>query len=126
MRCLVFGGRDFRDKEHLWAKLDEIHAVTPITELIHGDASGADTLGGQWGIARHVKVTAFPALWGGIHLPGAVIKYRRDGKPYNAKAGFDRNQKMADYGPDLAVMAPGGNGTRDMRSRLKCEVLEIG
>ena len=126
MRCLVFGGRDFKDRDALWAKLDEIHKDTPITEVIEGgqvstdpaerdlpwsmrEKWGADYFGGQWAIARGVKRTQVCAEW----------------RKYGPSAGPRRNQVMADLKPDLAVMAPGGRGTADMRSRLSCKVVEL-
>lgn len=126
MRLLVFGGRDYRDRDRLWAKLDEIHAETQITEVIEGgqvsfdhaekhlpwhmrEKWGADYFGGQWAISRGIKRTQVCAEW---------IKFGKS-------AGPRRNQVMASLEPDLAVQCPGGNGTRDMRSRLKCVVVEV-
>lgn len=54
----------------------------------------------------------------------------RRGRPYNAKAGPDRNQRMIDEGrPDLVVAFPGGRGTADMIRRATeagIEVFRIG
>jgi predicted Rossmann-fold nucleotide-binding protein len=41
------------------------------------------------------------------------LKTNKYGKPYNAMAGFIRNEKMAEYADALAIF-PGGNGTEHM------------
>lgn len=54
----------------------------------------------------------------------------RRGRPYNAKAGPDRNQRMIDEGrPGLVIAFPGGDGTADMIHRAQeagIEVVRIG
>jgi hypothetical protein len=48
MKLLVCGGRDFEDAETLTRSLDEIdNDRSPITEVIHGAARGADSLAGE-------------------------------------------------------------------------------
>jgi hypothetical protein len=37
----------------------------------------------------------FPPKWDDINIPNALIKYNKWGKPYNARAGFDRNTDIA-------------------------------
>lgn len=54
MKVLVCGGRDYFDAIHLYRKLNEIHKQSPITELVEGGASGADTLARYW--AKHNKI----------------------------------------------------------------------
>lgn len=119
MKVLVCGGRAFDDYAMVIRVLDRIHEATPvihtldlppqarpggITLLIHGDANGADRLGGQWAALRGVPVQAFPARW------------QEEGKA----AGPLRNQRMLDEGkPDLVVGFPGGAGTRDMLVRAE-------
>lgn len=112
MRVLVFGGRDFRDKNRLWTALDELHSTLPITEIINGGAPGADTLAARWAEDRLVSCTTYHAEWA------------RHGR----SAGPRRNEEMAATNPDLGVQCPGGRGTADMRMRLdgrQIEVMEI-
>ncbi len=47
-RLLVTGGRDFADRDLLYATLDRLHAEHNIIVVIHGDAKGADRLAGEW------------------------------------------------------------------------------
>lgn len=111
MRVLVCGGRDYKDYLRVKEVLDNLHDEgghpykKEITEIIHGDATGADTLAALW--ASHtwkhngdsIEVKAFPADW------------NKHGK----SAGYIRNKQMLDEGkPDLVVAFPGGKGTTNM------------
>lgn len=113
MRVLVCGGREYYDQGRVYQILDMIHREVGISEIIHGAATGADSLAGQWAILNNIKETKHPAEW------------KRYGKP----AGPIRNRKMlrAEV-PDMVVAFPGGDGTRDMinlsRSK-KFKVLEV-
>lgn len=109
MRVLVTGGRDFSDQELLFEALDRLHARHGFTVLVHGDASGADRLSGEWATARGVPVEAHPADW----------------KRHGRAAGPIRNQKMLDTEPELLVAFPGGKGTADMVRRAKQAGLEV-
>jgi UDP-N-acetylmuramoylalanine-D-glutamate ligase len=120
MRILVCGGRDYGNREELFLILDRLHGATPFTVLIHGGAKGADALAAAWAEARRVDTNAYPALWGDLSQPDALIKHSRSGRAYDARAGFRRNQTMLDLGkPDLVVAFPGGSGTQDMVDRAK-------
>jgi len=79
--------------------MDALHAMHRFTLLIHGAASGADTLAGAWAIHRGIEVQEFPADW------------RKLGK----RAGPLRNIQMLKEGnPCLVVAFPGGRGTAHM------------
>jgi hypothetical protein len=120
MRIVVFGGRRYANPFFLNWLLDCIHAGTPITCLIQGEADGADKWAKKWAQDRGVPTADFPADWDNITRPGAVVRTRGDGKQYDAAAGGVRNQQMIDEGePVLGVGFPGGNGTADMAARLK-------
>lgn len=99
LRLIVAGGRDYSDRTAVFAVLDHIHARRGIVEVIHGAASGADTLADQWGEMRGVKRTPCEADWTGL------------GKA----AGPIRNRRMLTLNPDGVVLFPGGRGTADMR-----------
>jgi SLOG family YspA-like protein len=104
MRVLVCGGRYYSDREALEKYLDALHSESPISLVIDGGASGADTLANQWAVERHIRAASFPADW------------RKHGKA----AGPIRNQQMLDEGkPDVVVAFPGGRGTADMVARAK-------
>lgn len=102
MIVLVCGGRDFQDRDALFAVLDRLHQQTGITKIVHGGAKGADTLGAIWGLLHGVFSAGYPAQW----------------DAYGKRAGFIRNQEMIDVEQiDLVVACPGGNGTADMVKR---------
>lgn len=97
--------------ERMWQALDNLG----ITELAHGGAKGADTLAGEWAVAKQIPVKVYPADWNNPAyqrtLPGGrVVKW----------AGNVRNQEMMDdFNPDAVVAFPGGTGTADMRRRAQ-------
>ena len=67
--------------------------------IIHGDAIGADRLGGAWAEIHDLPVQKFPADW----------------DKYKKAAGPIRNTQMLKEGkPDLVVAFPGGFGTNHM------------
>lgn len=99
---LVCGGRDYADREFAFATLDRIHQEQRVTRVIHGGATGADSLGLAWAHARRVAVDSYPAQW----------------NAHGKAAGPLRNQQMLEQGrPDLVVAFPGGAGTADMVRR---------
>ena len=111
MKVIVCGGRDYRDRERVFATLDAIHAETPITILMHGNAHGADALADDWAFQK-VKIATFLPLW----------------KEHGRAAGPMRNQEMLDASPDLVIAFPGGRGTADMVRRARdvnVHVIEI-
>jgi hypothetical protein len=101
---LVCGGRDYINRDLLWAILDCAHTIDPIETLVSGMARGADTLAANWASKSGIPVAAFPADW------------KRHGK----QAGPIRNQEMIDKGePDIVLAFPGGVGTKDMVRRAE-------
>ncbi len=99
MKVLVCGGRDFDDREFVRIVLDRIHAETPITGIVHGAATGADTLAGWWATINEIPNLDYPAMW----------------KLHGRAAGPIRNQQMLDEEkPDMVVAFPGGRGTANM------------
>lgn len=99
-RVLVCGGRDYSNREQMFAILDHAHAANPISTLIHGAARGADNLAAEWAVARGIPQQAFPARW------------ETEGKA----AGPKRNRRMLAEGcPDIVVAFAGGRGTEDMK-----------
>jgi len=125
LRLLVFGGRDFADREWLYAVLDRIHSEPGISVIIQGDEPGTDTMTREWAESRRVPVEIYAAAWSDLSAPGAHIKRGRHGD-YNARAGHDRNQRMIDEGkPDAAVQISSGAGTTDMARRLRVAGLPI-
>jgi hypothetical protein len=97
--------------------LDQLDKEYGFSVLIDGMAPGADELAFDWALSRGVKTERYAADWDNIEVPGAIVKYTKYGKPYNALAGPMRNQQMIEALPDVAVAFPGGVGTADMARR---------
>lgn len=129
---LVCGGRDFgqhnlADRQYAFAVLDRLHAADPISMVVHGDAKGADRVAKRWAEVRGVPSKAYPADWGDISAPGAVIRQHPDGSEYNAAAGGLRNQQMLDENPEISLVVafPGQSGTADMISKARRKRIAI-
>jgi hypothetical protein len=102
-RIIVCGGRGYTDRERVNQALDAAHAKSPIAVIVHGGASGADTLAKLWAQERGILREEYPARW---HEHGRA-------------AGPVRNQQMADCGADGCIAFPGGRGTTDMVRRAQ-------
>ena len=143
-RIAVCGGRDYgrldprRIAEHPRRRVERKFLRDVLSDLakklgpfqmIHGGASGADALAGDWADDRAAEgfptPIEFPAFWKDVAVPGAVVREGRNG-PYNLIAGFQRNQRIVDEGAvDLLVAFPGGGGTADMIERARKAGIEV-
>lgn len=92
VKVLVCGSRDWDDYEAIAVQLDRF---SPGTDVIHGNARGADRIAAKIAANLGLHVRAFPADW------------REQGK----RAGVVRNIAMLDENPDL-VIAFQRNGSR--------------
>ena len=112
MRLLVCGGRNYQDYTTLSKVLNKFHRENGFTTLIHGAASGADTLAGRWAKAHDVPVEPYPAQWK-THDDGCSPHCRNNS--YCRRAGFRRNERMLNHGkPEMVIGFPGGPGTASM------------
>lgn len=136
MYTIVAGSR-LLTKDEVYAVLVDCPISCKITHVISGKApSGGDYWGEKWAIEHNIPVIPFPANWDNLETPDAIVKINSSGKPYNARAGFDRNQAMAEFaavnnGRLLAIYKGKSSGTRDMVKRAKalkipCYVYEVG
>lgn len=108
---LVTGGRHYANEFLVFRTLDAVHAETPISLLIQGDATGADALARHWAMDREIPYLSHPAAW------------NRDGK---YKAGPIRNSAMLkQWKPQKGVAFPGGNGTADMVKKMRAAGIEV-
>ena len=97
MKLIIAGSRNFEDYEVLKRRID----VLPfeITEIISGNARGADSLGEWYAAENEIQVRVYPANWS---------KY---GKP----AGYIRNKEMAEVADALIAFWDGkSKGTKHM------------
>lgn len=129
MIWLVCGGRKFEDRELLDRVMREVLVEYGMPDkVVHGGATGADTMAGEWATRMGIDVVVVPAAWEDLSHPDAVIRHHpKTGRAYDALAGVRRNQKMLDeHSPDLLVALPGKTGTLDMIFRgLKAKVRTV-
>lgn len=94
---LVCGGRRYNNREAVFEMLD---AMPRIGCIVHGAATGADSLADEWAISRKVNRIICPANWEG------------EGRG----AGFFRNERMILKIKPIhyVVQFPGGPGTDHM------------
>lgn len=97
-RIVVAGGRDFDNFDAMCQILDKIK-WDPGDIIISGTARGADTLGEQYASLRNIPVARFPARW----------------DKYGKRAGFMRNEEMAQYATGGVIFWDGkSRGTQSM------------
>ena len=115
MIVLVCGGRNFGKVPLMFTKMDEELAAEqrlkpvavldrlkdslPVTRIVQGGATGADTLAAEWARRNKISVRTYVADW----------------DVWGKAAGFKRNERMLEEGkPDLVVAFKGGKGTKHM------------
>lgn len=104
MKTLVFGGREYKDRDFLYSCLDRLNSKHGITLIIEGGALGADRLARQWAFDRGIPVCTFHADW----------------TNHGRRAGPIRNRSILELGsPECAVKFKGGRGTHSMSDLLK-------
>ena len=108
MKVIIAGGRNFipEEKHRVWLK-DQL-ALLGATEVVSGDAPGADQLGIDIANEMKLPVKHFPADW----------------VTFGRSAGPRRNKEMADYG-DACILFPGGKGTMNMRVIAEAKEMKI-
>jgi hypothetical protein len=116
MKVLVTGGRDFTDEAFINSVLDRLNRMWGITCLVHGKARGVDYLCGQWACLKGITVKEYGVT-------------KQDYARFGPRAPIIRNSTMLDNEcPDLVLVFPGGNGTKDMKTKAikdNCFVLEV-
>lgn len=111
MKILVCGGRDYDDQDYVSTVLDMVHEECPVTCVVHGAASGADSFAQAWAKASGVPEKPYPADW----------------DKWKHAAGPIRNADMLRDNPDieLVVVFPGKTGTSDMRDKAERAEIDV-
>ena len=122
MKLIISGSRSIKDysivrqaiiQSKLWEKYG-----TKI-QVVSGCAEGVDKLGEEFARKAKLDVLPYPAAWDDVEVEGAVVRYTRAGKPYNAVAGHWRNQAMAEVADEVLVVWDGcSTGSLDMLHRM--------
>jgi hypothetical protein len=105
MKILVCGGRYYNNKERVTEVLDFIHGRESITSLVHGDATGTDTLAKEWALINGIEQKPYHAEWTAL----------------GHRAGPIRNALMLQENFDIrwVIAFPGDVGTADMVEKAK-------
>lgn len=108
-RICVCGGRDYNNKDRVFAVLDNALSVFSEIHIMNGAARGADKLSSEWANQRGISLLEVPADW---------VQHKR-------AAGPIRNREMLKHGFDLLIAFPGGNGTADMVKITKTAGIDV-
>lgn len=120
MKVIVAGSRHITDYELVSQVISNTinKYDIQVTEIVSGCAGGVDALGEQWALENDIPVDPYPAEWDDVTAPNALVKTNKWDKEYNARAGFQRNELMANNGDILIAIWDGkSRGTKDMISR---------
>lgn len=118
MRVIIAGSRDIDDYECLWNIMQDLRL--DITEIVSGKARGVDTLGEGYARDISVPVEAFYANWNDLSEEPLREKINNNGKPYNVLAGFNRNERMAQYADVCVILRCAySKGSLDMLKRAQ-------
>ena len=97
MKVIIAGGRDFDNPQMIEDTMSKLDVL--VTEIVCGEARGADTLGADWANRHGIPVAYFPAHW----------------DEYGKAAGNIRNKQMAEYADYLvAFWDMQSHGTKNM------------
>lgn len=114
IKVIIAGTRDFNDYDFLKKNVDYfLQGINPNSEeieIVSGNARGADKLGERYAKERNLPVKLFPANW----------------DKYGKRAGYLRNQEMADYADVLiAFWDEKSKGTKHMIDIAKKQDLTV-
>jgi hypothetical protein len=123
MKLVIAGSRSIRDynvtrqaiiESGLWKKYGK--SIVVVSGLAEGPDKHGLIFSEKAGLKEPIKKAAD---WDNIKAKGAVIRYNRAGKPYNALAGHWRNEEMAQIA-DAALIVWNGRstGSLDMLHRM--------
>lgn len=99
MRTIIAGSRGLASYNTMLRAIDAIRPNWTPTVVVSGTAQGADRLGERWANENGVPVERFPADW----------------DRYGKRAGYLRNEQMADHAEALLALWDGkSRGTKHM------------
>lgn len=107
-RLIVAGGRDFADKALFLQTMQQVEQelVEYSVSLVSGMAKGADLMGYQFAEEYGITCHTFPADW----------------NKYGKRAGYVRNQEMADFSDGVIAFWDGkSSGTKHMIGTMEAQ-----
>ena len=125
IKVAIVGGRDFTDKNLMRIELNKTlrelrHFDIDLkdVEFISGGAPGTDTLAEEVAEEFDIPFKEYRSDWSNLEAKPCVIKTNLFGKKYNALAGHNRNQLMAEDADFVVAFWDGvSTGTQDMIQR---------
>ena len=109
-KVIVAGTRYFNDYDLMCTKLDCLLKHPTNIEIVSGAARGADVLGERYAKEHNIQIKRFPADW----------------DKYGKRAGYIRNNQMADYADYLVAFWDGkSRGTLLMINLAKEKGLKV-
>lgn len=109
MRVIIAGSRSFEDYPKLRRVVNSFHKQFTITQVVSGNARGADSLGEWWAAENNITIRVFPANW----------------SQYGRAAGHIRNEEMAKNADALIAFWDGKSpGTKSMIEKALKKGLE--
>lgn len=116
MKIAVIGSRDFADYELMHKTLDK----ETITKIISGGALGADSLAIDYAKEKDIPYKTHIAKWSDIKTEPVLIRFHKDGAPYNALAGINRNTLIIQDSEKVIAFWDGkSRGTMDSLEKAK-------
>ena len=114
IKVIIAGTRDFNDYAFLKKNVDYfLQGINPNNEkieIVSGNARGADKLGERYAKEHNLPVKLFPANW----------------DKYGKRAGYLRNQEMANYSDVLIAFSDEkSKGTKHMIDIAKKQDLTV-
>lgn len=104
MKLIIAGSRNIYPKVSELNKIKTMFYMPEVTEVVCGMASGVDTSGAYWASVHKLPIKEFPADW----------------EAFGKRAGFLRNQEMAEYADGLLAIWDGiSKGTSHMINAMQ-------
>lgn len=127
LRIIVAGSRGFTDHTFIYRKLDHLTRNLDEVVVLSGLCeNSADMISIDWAEERGWLWESYPAKWEEVDVPGAVVRYRSNGVPYNVLAGHWRNEVMAGKaGAAVIFIKNDSRGSLDMLSRAEAHGLLV-
>lgn len=99
MKTIIAGSRGLTGIKLVAKAIADAGWILSISEVVSGAAPGIDRSGEWWAESNQVALKRFPANWDDVSAKNepTKVKTNRWGKDFNALAGHNRNQRMAEY-----------------------------
>lgn len=105
--------------------------ITNVEVILSGMAPGVDSLAVQFARQYQLPIQEFPAQWNDLTLLPRKLRQNKYGQVYNALAGFNRNEQMAQVATHaIIIMTSYSPGSQHMlglvRGKIPVQVFDYG